>query len=397
VDSQAVRWSTVVSAKQYLRASLLVLLATGATGTAFATNDTTFDTGPELGRRLLQNVVRVRSPEAGGEHGFGVVIGAQGGDVFIATARHVVVRSADAARARIEVVFCAGDGGPAAGRVAELVEGFDAGGMDVALLKVARPSGYEPLVRALAADESVELRQETWVLGQDDQCGVVPRSGAVASLRDARQNLRIEFPGVRGGTSGGPAISGYGVLGIVTDADDLTFTVLGIAGIQARWQASRARSAVPWQLVDARNIPPSDPRSAEVDLGETLNQYLFAVNNLQRLLLQPSIPRQRFVAFANDYNAAMNRFRDARTRHDGTLQRHWPAPVLERWLVLRETLWQVHQTFWDLNRADSQTIFDQQKAPPAVKERMHALDPQLVQLQADINGFLRSLEQRSTR
>jgi hypothetical protein len=362
---------------------------------AVAANDTTFYGGPELGSRLLTNVVRIRSLDVG-EHGFGLVVGAQGRHVFIATARHVVAPdavSSNAAKRKIEVSFCAGDDSGVATRTAEIVDAFDAGGHDIALLKVPRPARYEPLVRAVAAEAAVQLRQEVWLLGQEEQCGVVPRSGAVAALRDARDNLRIEFPGVRGGTSGGPAISGFGILGLVTDAQDLTFTVYSIASLEARL---RTQFSGRWQLVDARNIPPTDPRAAEIDLSETLNQYLFGVRNLQQLLLQTSVPRKRFVAFANDYNAAVNRFRDARERHDGALKRHWSAQVLEQWHVLREQLWQVHQPFWDMNAADSQAIFDQQRVPPAVQARMRALEPQLVQLQAGIADFLSALAQRST-
>ena len=388
----------------FIRGCALTLLAAGSPKPACPASNTTFYSGPELGSRLLQNVVRIRSQDSGGEHGFGLVVDGQGRDIYIVTARHVVVpRSSstlaapDTAKLNIEVTFCmSGDGG-AVRHAAEIVDAFDAGGMDIALLKVLRPPKYEPLTRVIATDASVELRQETWVLGQEDKCGVVPRSGAIAALRDARQNLRIEFPGVRGGASGGPAISGYGVLGLITNAEDLTFTVLNISSIEAQLQVSRSPSAVGWQLVEARNIPPSDPRSAEVDLSETLNQYLFGVRNLQMLLLQPSVPKQRFVTFANDYNAAVNRFRDARDRHDGTLKRYWPAPVLEQWMVLREQLWQVHQPFWNMNAAESQVIFEQQRSPLATQARMRALEPALAQLQAGIADFLKALGQRSTR
>lgn len=362
-------------------------------------DDTTFLSGPELGEQLLQNVVRIDALDIG-EHGFGLVVAAQPRHVYVATARHVVIPDAtsglavpDASNRRIEATFCRGGDSGDAGRAAEIVGAFDAGGHDIALLKVLRPAGYMPLLRVVAPDASAELRQDAWVLGQERQCGVNPRSGAIAALRDARQNLRIEFPGVRGGSSGGPATSGYGVLGLITDAGDLTFTVHSIASLEARL---RAQSADWWQLVPARNIPPTDPRAAEVDLAETLNQYLFGVRNLQQLLLQPAVPKQRFHAFAGDYNAAVNRFRDARERHDGSLKRHWPEPVLAQWQRLRDALWQVHQTFWQLNAADSQTIFDSERAPPAVQARMRALEPALVQLQADIAAFLQALGQRST-
>ena len=374
----------------------LLWLTAGLAAPACAAGDTTFSSGPELGERLLRNVVRIRSLDSN-EHGFGLVVGMQTRHVLIATARHVVLPPAtpgtpaatlDAANRKIEVSFCAGDDSGVPSRAAQIVEAFDAGGHDIVLLRVPRPAGYEPLLRALALDAQVKAGQQTWLLGQQQQCGVAPRSGAVAALRDMRENLRIEFPAALGGDSGGPAISGYGVLGLVTDAGDLTFTVHSIASLEAR---VRAQSPGWWQLEPARNIPLTDPRSAQIDLSETLNQYLFGVRNLQQLLLRPKVPKQLFFDFANDYNAAVNRFRDARERHDATLKTHWPEGVLEQWQMLRDQLWEVHQTFWKLNDTESQAIFDQQKASPAVQKSMQALEPELVQLQANIPAFLKTL------
>lgn len=383
-----------------------LLLAVALAPQAHAADDTTFLSGPELGQRLLRNVVRVRSLDIG-EHGFGLVVAVQPRHVLIATARHVVLPRAgtelvgfDESKRRIDISFCSGDAGTGTGatggdnaRAAELERGFNANGHDLALLRVLRPAGYDPLRRATATEASVERRQEVWLMGQEQLCGVSPRSGAVAATSNAQQNLRVEFPGVRGGASGGPAFSGHGLIGLVTQADDLTFTVHSIASLEAR---VRAHASDAWALEAARNIPPSDPHAAEVDLSETLNQYLFNARNLQELLLQPMVPRPRFVAFANDYNAVvMNRFAVARERHDGALRRHWPEPVFAQWQALRDQLWHVHQSFRALNAGEAKAIFDDQHAPPAVLDRMRALDPELTQLQAGIAQFLQALGQRS--
>lgn len=363
-----------------------------------AANDTTFYSRTELSEKLLTNVVRISTLDIG-EHGFGLVVGAQARDVFIATARHVVVPNAkvgrpapmlDSANRKIEVIFCSGDDSGITRHEAQIIEAFDAGGNDIALLRVPRPVGYTPQLRALAADAEVKLGHETWLLGQEQQCGMAPRIGAIAGLRDSRENLRIEFPGALGGDSGGPAVSGYGVLGLVTDAEDLAFTVFSIASLEARL---RAQSSEWWQLEPARNIPLTDPRSAEIDLTETLSQYIFNALNVQQLLQRPKVPRKLFTDFTKDYNTAVTRFRDARERHDGTLKRHWPEGVLEQWEVLRDQLWQAHQTFWSMNAADSQVIFDQQKVPPSVQIKMQALEPVLVQLQTGIAVFLKTLTQ----
>ncbi|MDP1901500.1 MAG: trypsin-like peptidase domain-containing protein [Rubrivivax sp.] len=368
-------------------------------GLSRGADDTTFYSGPELGAQLLRNVVRIRSQDFD-EHGFGLVVAVQMRHVLIATARHVVVPRAgaeppgfDPSRRRIEVSLCAGDDSGVPYREAELETGFEAGGRDIALLRVTRPAGYAPLERALAAESTIELRQEAWLLGQEQQCGVAPRSGAMAAVNPAQQNLRIEFPGVRGGASGGPAISGYGVLGLITNADDLTFTVLSIASLEAR---VRAQANGAWALVDARNIPPGDPRAAEVDLAETLNQFLFNAHNLQGLLLQPNIPKPLYVTFARDYNAVMmNRYALASERHDGTLRRYWPETVFTQWQALRVHLWSIHEVFRALNAGDSKLIFDTGQAPPEVQDRMRRLEPELLQLRTRIAEFLHAIGQRA--
>jgi hypothetical protein len=287
----------------------------------------------------------------------------------------------------IEVDFCANG---AASRVASRVTAFDAGGHDLALLRVVQPAGYELQTRVLAPESESSVGQETWLLGQSQQCGVLARGGAIAVLPNPRGDMRIEYPGALGGHSGGPAISGYGVLGLITDASDLTFTIHSVANLQARL---RGQSAAWWQLAPARNIPLTDPRSAQIDLSETLNLYLFGVRNLQKLLQQPKVPKELFQSFATDYNLAVNRFRLARERHDATLKSDWPEGVLANWETLRDQLWQVHQSFWQMNDGDSQRIFDQQVAPPAVQTAMRELEPALAQLDVGIKVFLKTLTQ----
>lgn len=381
------------------RAALACCVAAAPALPSRGAEDTSFLSGPELGLALQRNVVRVRALDIN-EQGFGLVISASSRHVLIVTARHVVLPNAGAEPAgfdprnrRIDIAFCAGDDSGLGFRNAELAGGFDAGGRDIALLRVLRPAGYEPHPRAVAPASSLAARQETWLLGQDQQCGVAPRSGAVAALANAQGNLRVEFPGVRGGASGGPAISGYGVLGLVTDADDQTFTVHGMASLEARM---RAFDPGAWALADARNIPPGEPRAAEVDLAETLNKYLFAAYDLQGLLLQPKIEQQNYFTFAQNYSAVVrDRYAPASERHDGSLRRYWPAPVFKQWQALRVRLWAVHESFLALNDGDSKLIFETGRAPPPLQQRMHALAPDLAQLRASIAEFLRALAQRT--
>lgn len=374
---------TAIAARRAVAAVLLALAAA-----APAATETTFDDGPTLGARLLHNVVRVRAADLR-EHGFGLIVGANSRHLFIVTARHVVADAKGLGKA-IGVSFCASDHAGAEPAAAEAVPEFDAGDRDLALLRVLRPASYRPLLETVAPADTLALRQDAWLLGQDDACGVAAGSAAVLALPDAREQMAIEFPGARGGASGGPAISAYGVLGIVTNADDIVMAVQAIEPI-----ARRLRAGGWWQLQPAKNIPLTDPRSAEVDLAETLNRYLFAVRNLHGQLLQPFIPKQRLHQFGDEYSAAVKRFILARDRHDGTLDRHWPAAVLTQWQGLRAALWSVHEPFYALNQGDLQKIYERESAPPEIRARLLAMEPALVALQRDIAAFLQLLGRRS--
>jgi len=373
-----------VNAASALACGALLVLPLAAS----AATPTTFDDGPALGARLLKNVVRVRAAGIG-EHGFGLVVGVEARHVLVLTARHVIADGKGPSTS-ISASFCLGDTGDAVERAATLVHEFDAGERDIALLRVQRPPDYRLLMEAVAPAETLALRQEAWLLGQDDQCGVAPGTAAVLALPDAREQLAIEHPGARGGSSGGPVISAYGVLGIVTRADDIVMSVQAIGPIARRLQADGW-----WQLLDAKNIPLTDPRSAEVDLAETLNGYLLAVRNLHGQLLQPFVPKERMHAFANDYSKAVGRFLTARDRHDGTLVRYWPQPVMTLWQSLRAQLWSVHEPFFQMNQGDLQRVYDRQSAPPDIRARLVAMEPSLVALQRDIAAFLEVLGRRS--
>jgi hypothetical protein len=372
-----------------LRAPLILAVALlGAAVTARA-DETSFLKGEELAARLRQDVAWIAAQDIG-EHGYGLVVGGDERSLWVATARHVIVRTAmrgsgvpDEPSRRIDVRLC-GAGGTAL-LPAEPMAGFDVAGEDIALLRVARPPGYELVTRALAQQAGVG--DETWLLGSNDECAAVPETGRVRAAADASHNLRIDFPGVQGGSSGAPVASGYGIVGLMKSADDLTTTVHAIADLQRRAQAV---AGVRWQLVAARNVPPTDPKAAQLDIAETLDQYLLTLRNVHMLLQQRQVDRPRLTDFSDRYNSAIRRFMRVRDAYDGSLGRDWPPEVLPAWRRLREQLWAVHLNFWRINPQMEQ-IFREQRAPPDVQEQMTALEPALQQLEHDIAQFLRQL------
>jgi hypothetical protein len=357
--------------------------------------ETSFLSGEALSTALRQNLVWLEADDIG-EHGYGVIVGGTAETLWVVTARHVVVKSAmlgltapDQSSSQIRVRFCANESAAAASQrsPATTVTGWNAGGHDIALLSVPRPRDYVLLARALAPFAVVG--EPVWLLGSDDNCALVPAQGNVRATADAAHNLRVDFPSssVQGGSSGAPVLSGYGILGLMKSVDSPTSTVHAMDDLQRRVQGLPAAR---WELVDARNIPPGDPRAAQVDLAETLNGYLLAVRNVHMLFQQSQVPRPSIDANVKSYNAALRRFMRVREAYDGSLSASWPPAVLPAWRSLRENLWAVHLNFWRIDPLMA-GIYKSQKTGTAVQAQMTALEPDLVQLEKDIAQFLRQL------
>lgn len=359
------------------RGALVAALAVAAG--ASTAQDTTFLDGPALAERLLHNVVRLHADE----HGYGLVVGADAAFVYVVTAAHVL-----GLRTAATVRWCAT--GLADEATAESVQGFDAASEDLALLRLPRPVGYQPQPRALAPAARLALRAPTWLLGRDDDCGVLPRTGAIGLLRDDRNKLRVDMPGVLGGSSGAPVATGQGIVGMTTDSDSVNITALSIERIAQR---VRDHGVARWDLVDARNEPPTDPQAAEQDLAEMLNQYLFKLRDAQGVLQQPKVAPAQFTQTVTQYNAAADRFRDSRDKYDGTLRRHWQPEVELAWDALRTRLWGVHKNFLSVNE-HARKIMETGRIPAVVRERMQSLEPELIALEQAIAQFLRTLSQR---
>jgi hypothetical protein len=377
-----------------------VLAVLAVAQAAIASDETTFDSGPELGQRLLQNVVKIESRDLA-EHGFGLVVGVDQRHAYIATARHVVARRPPAgldgperASGEIAVGFCALQAAPP--QSAEILGAFDGAADDLALLRTALPSGYAAQRRALAPVERNALGEQVWLVGREQECALVPTAGVIGALPDTRHNLRIDLHGALGGSSGAPVLSGYGIVGVTKRSDNETIRVHAIADLQARVQALAGTPFVPFVLGPAHNIPPGDPQAAVIDLTETLNAYLFGVRDIHALLKQDIVPRPTFARLVDSYSRSVDRFKAARDKYDGTLKANWPEDVLPEWSALRERLWKIHLVFFRLNGESATAITRTEHSPPAVRAQMAALEPELVALESDIAGFASKLGKRRT-
>lgn len=373
------------------------ILTSASLDSARAADETTYYTGPELGRRLLRNLVRIRALDLS-EHGFGLVVGTDARDAYVLTARHVVARrpmagleGAEQPSRQIEIGFCA-QPPTAAPQPAEMVAGFDGAADDLALLRTPLPAGYAPEPRALAASPPRELPGDAaWQLGRDDDCTLLPTPGRIANLPDASHLLRIDLANVLGGSSGGAVVSGDGIVGIVKRSDTLKITVHAIADARARIESV---GGVPFTLRGARNYAPGDPQATVAELTETLTAYLFAARDLQRLLGQDVVPRSTFAQMVERYSRSVDRYMAGAEKHNGTLLAHWNQDVMLQWQQLRAEVWKVHRVFYELNGTAAKTITRTEHSPSAVKAQMAALEPALATLQSGMSRFADALARK---
>lgn len=344
--------------------------------------DVTFLSLEKLAEALMPNVVRIESAE--GEHGFGLIVGTDSRNLYIVTAKHVISPDDQKPpRGTIVVKPCVE---PQSDRAlkGELVAWHGAPD-DVAFIRTPRPRQFVLNVRAIAEESTQALREATVAIGRNDTCQLHARDGRLSMLRDSHNNLSVELPNGLGGDSGGPVLTGRGVIGIVRNASETSLTLQSLAHVR-----ELAWSVIPWTLEDSRNIPPTSPDAAHQDLTQTLNNYLWQLRNVHRLLLLPQVDRKRFTEYTNRYNEAIRHFSDVREKYDGTLNQYWGTDLLGNWQSLRGELWNLHQTFWQMNSVTEQ-IWKTGVTPEPARSQLVALEPGIQHLQDGIQHFTSEL------
>ncbi len=363
------------------------LAAAGSAGARVlpADNGPTFLTLEDFAEGLIQNVVRIDSKD--GEHGFGLIVGTDERYIFIATAKHVIFAGEQPPkRNSITIKPCA-----AGAKDMELKGELLAwhGNLDdIAFVRAPLPRNFKLDVRALIAERGEKLRDETVAIGHENRCQLHARDGRISSPRDANNNLSVELPTAVGGDSGGPVVTARGVIGIVRSAGD---TRLHLQSIDYVRQVAGTR--IPWQLVDARNIPPTSPDAAQQELTQTLNDYLWGLRNVHELLLLPRVDQTLFSQYGAAYAKAIEHYFTIKEKYDGTLNEFWGSEVLEEWQRIRQDLWNIHQPIRGLN-AKRMDIWEKGVTPEPERTQLVALEPAIQRLQDSIMQFTARLATR---
>ena len=208
-DNIQVSWSYVRAAGW--RVTLLLLaFALLSCRIGFAQAATT-----QMAMKLRQNTVRISaSPSDGGaaEDGFGFITGERGGFLYIATAKHVLVKDSPDAQmpSKVSVTLFTNQGETLYAEALSTVEG------DLAVLKLKKPAGFEWVKDCLAGPESETFTTQVSFVGRGQKWYVPPTPGAISSDHVSfKWEIEIEGLNIMSGTSGAPLISDKGIVGMI--------------------------------------------------------------------------------------------------------------------------------------------------------------------------------------
>jgi Trypsin-like peptidase domain len=205
---------------------------------------------------LRQNVVKVWSGQGNTENGFGFIVSADAGSLYVITADHVAWGSATQPDAEAPSIYLAFYADPAPGNKykAKIVKHDK--NHDLALLQVQIPPGIQWEKQCLSTIEEAKRSTPVWFIGRDGEWFVPVLSGAIDSERpNADSWLEAEVPGLRPGSSGGPLVSRTGIVGMVDAGSADEARVLDIEYIKNAVQDW----GYPWALTVGQDNSSSQP------------------------------------------------------------------------------------------------------------------------------------------
>jgi hypothetical protein len=211
---------------------------------------------------LRTNVVRIEAKE----DGFGFIVGERGGRLYVVTARHVVVgRDEEPTTGPVKVKLEFYD---RIGKLydAELLGTHDTA-RDLAVLTVSAPLGVEWAKECLAGAERQKRGTPVWFVGRDREWKPSVSPGRLLAGPSLDGLLEIDGMSVKPGSSGGPAISDNGIIGMIeTDSAENT-RILSVDFIKKALEEWHH----PWDLL-VHDSPPTVPDDLDA-IKDVLRRY----------------------------------------------------------------------------------------------------------------------------
>jgi hypothetical protein len=204
-------------------------------------------------KKLRVNVVRIDvrfSSSQTQKTGFGFIVGAEGGQLIIVTANHVVrSNDPDAGESNVTVTFFGG-----ASRQGALLPRHHDAPYDLAILEVAIPLNFRWVAESIAPSTEIVRNREVWFIGRGGDWYIPSRGSArINDGPDPRSIIQVDTTAVLPGTSGAPLLTENGIIGmIVTDTQGVLAKALAIDFIRQTfdrwgytWSARRSGEITP--------------------------------------------------------------------------------------------------------------------------------------------------------
>jgi len=255
-----------------VRVALLLLCALGQCAFSHA------EASDEMANALRQNVVRIKTTmSTHDENGFGFVVGEKSGQLYIATAHHVVASSdPDTTTLKVEVEFFERRGKM---YKAELLGTHDAA-RDLAVLTVPPPAGVTWTKRCMAGPDKQKRGVPVWSIGRVQEWKLPVEPGHVASDTSPDWMLDLEGTVVQPGSSGGPVVSDTGIIGMIEQDSVGNTRALSIDFIKRSFEAWNH----PWGLETVKTTlqigpPPPAPTSDAEAITKVIQEYAEAYSH----------------------------------------------------------------------------------------------------------------------
>ena len=174
---------------------------------------------------LRNNVVRlsVSFPGGGKQEGFGIITGEKNGQLYLATAAHVVHGSDfDQTPTQVQVRFYS----ELKSYLAEPVTFFET--QDIGLLQMTKPLALE-YQSSNWSDFAPQEHQPVRFIGRSQEWQISAQ-GEIIGLENER--IKAYMPLVRPGTSGAPLINANGIVGVIIEDDSQEITAIALSKIR---------------------------------------------------------------------------------------------------------------------------------------------------------------------
>ena len=246
---------------------------------------------------LVENIKKITVqltsifPNGTKDYGFGFVVGEREGLLYIATARHVVVKYDDEEGVEVKAssvtVRFYDDQGRSFDDVTILEIKKD--DLDISLLRIPKPNtifltnGY--------FSPTMQIGEGVWFIGREREWKIPQSEGFISEEPQYDGTFEFESSTIKPGTSGAPLFTNNGIVGLIITDNQNTATAIHISFIEMLINNYN----YPWSLNYFRSQNEAEEEAESYTLGQLKNletNFITSLENkqLSNILLYTSVP-----------------------------------------------------------------------------------------------------------